>query len=314
MDLRSPKLSRRSALLAAASVSLATVPDLEAADHAETGRGSAGESFAMRDVPSGTGSTVTVERRGQIVMIGLDRPSEGNRIDPSTHLALSRAYYEYEHDPSLRAAVLFGRGVNFCEGIDVAAFAAVINSGDDRIVKPHTIDPWGKSKPRISKPVVVVAHGNAFNIGHELCIACDVRIASADARFAQTENAQARMPGSGGTIRFVREAGWAQAMRYLLTGDPWSAEDARRMGLFQEVGATPEAALQIGIDIAMKIAACAPKSVKATLASAHLAIDKGEDEAFAALPAQRAALYRTKDFQEGIRSHAEKRKAVYNDE
>ncbi len=99
------------------------------------------------------------------------RPTQQNKIDPDMYALLSKAYFQFEHDACLRAAVLFGHGDHFCQGIDVQAFAAVIGAGADQAAKPGTIEPWGKSKPRLSKPVVVAAHGNTWNVGHELFLA-----------------------------------------------------------------------------------------------------------------------------------------------
>ena len=116
---------------------------------------------------------------------------------------------------------------------------------------------------------MVVAHGDTWNLGHELYLSGDVRVAAANTRFGQDENTHGRFPGGGATVRFVREAGWGNAMRYMLTGDHWSAEESYRMGVTQQIAPTPEAALEAGIAIARKIAACGPLSIKATLASAH---------------------------------------------
>jgi enoyl-CoA hydratase/carnithine racemase len=66
------------------------------------------------------------------VGIGINRPYIHNRIDPETYAGLARAYYQYDHDPSLRAAVLFGHGDNFSRGIDVDAFATIVTSGRAR--------------------------------------------------------------------------------------------------------------------------------------------------------------------------------------
>lgn len=255
--------------------------------------------------------TLTVERRGHVVLLGVNRPAQDNRIDPQTYGLLSRAYFQYEYDPSLRAAVLFGHGQHFSRGIDVEAFAPLIGSGIEQMQSLETIDPFGKSALRLSKPVVVVAHGDTWNIGHELCLAADIRIAAANTNFGQTEASQARMPGSGATIRFVRDAGWGQAMRYMLTGDYWTAEDAKRMGLFQEIASDPAAALELGNQIAIKIAACAPLSVQATIASAHSAINQGADKALLALNGQRQSLYATRDFQEALIARKEKRVPRY---
>ena len=107
--------------------------------------------------------------------------------------------------------------------------------------------------------------------------------------------------------RNFREAGWGNAMRYILTGDHWSAEEAFRMGLVQQIAPTPDAALQAGVEIATKIAACGPLGIKTTLVSAHLAIDSSEADALSKLDAQYGALYRTEDFKEGRKAEAEGR-------
>jgi enoyl-CoA hydratase len=169
----------------------------------------------------------------------------------------------------------------------------------------------GNGQPRRSKPVVVVAHGDTWNLGHEIYLAGDVRVAAANTRFGQDENTHGRFPGGGATVRFVREAGWGNAMRYMLTGDHWSAEESYRMGVTQQIAPTPEAALDAGVAMARRIAACAPLSIKATLASAHQYVDPMEADALSKLGAQYSALYRTEDFLEGRRAEAEGRPAQY---
>src|SRR5262245_66294902 len=84
---------------------------------------------AIKDVPLSSSATVTVERREDIVLIGLNRPFIFNRLDPPTRVRLAETFYQYEHDPSLRAAVLFGHGENFSRGIDVDASQAAIKIG-----------------------------------------------------------------------------------------------------------------------------------------------------------------------------------------
>ena len=87
--------------------------------------------------------------------------------------------------------------------------------------------------------------------------------------------------------QLVREAGWANAMRYLLTGDPWDAQTAYRMGIVQEVAPNKDAALKTGIDLANGTAACGPLGIKATLKVAHMAInDSADTAAFAQLEAE----------------------------
>ena len=148
-------------------------------------------------------------------------------------------------------------------------------------------------------------------MAHELHLVADIRVAAANTRFGQDENTHGRFPGGGSTIRFPREVGWGNAMRYILTGDHWSAEEAFRMGEVQEVVPTPEKALEAGIAMATKIAACGPLGIKTTLTSAHLAIDGTEAEALSKLDAQFGALFRTEDFKEGRKAEAEGRPPIY---
>ena len=159
--------------------------------------------------------------------------------------------------------------------------------------------------------MVVVVHGDTWNLGHEIYLAGDVRVAAANTRFGQDENTHARFPGGGATVRFVREAGWGNAMRYMLTGDHWTAEESYRMGITQQIAPTQQAALDAGVALARKIAACGPLGIKATLASAHQMIDPVEADALSKLGAQYAALYRTEDFTEGRKAEAEGRPPKY---
>jgi enoyl-CoA hydratase/carnithine racemase len=265
----------------------------------------------LADAPLAPSVTITVERRGDIVLVGLNRPFIQNRLDPPTRIRLGETLYQYEHDPSLRAFVLFGHGEHFSRGIDVDASQAGIIAGQRAAGAAPAIDVLGNGQPRRSKPVVAVVHGDTWNLGHEIYLASDVRVAAANTRFGQDENTHGRFPGGGATVRFVREAGWGNAMRYMLTGDHWSAEESYRMGVTQQVVATPEAALEAGIAIARRIAACAPLSIKATLTSAHQYVDPVEADALSKLGAQYAALYRTEDFLEGRRAEAEGRPPKY---
>jgi enoyl-CoA hydratase/carnithine racemase len=301
---------RRSLLKAAAALGgiLTLARDEAAAAEAENDRA---VETKMADIPLNPTAKITVERRGQIVLIGINRPYIYNRVDPETYVGLAKALYQYDHDPSLRAAVLFGHGENFSRGIDVDAYQAFLTTGRPLFVDKDIIDPLAKSSVKLSKPLIVVTHGDTWNMAHELCLAADIRVAAADTRFGQDENTHGRFPGGGATIRFVHQAGWGNAMRYMLTGDHWSAEEARRIGIVQEIAPTREKALELGIEIASKIAACGPLGIKTTLASAHFAVDPPQAEALSKLNAQYQALYRTEDFKEGRRAEAEGRPAVY---
>jgi enoyl-CoA hydratase/carnithine racemase len=299
------RVGRRALLKSAAMVAVA------ATAQAQQPAAPAEPITRLGEVPLTPSTTITVERRSDVALIGINRPSIQNRIDPPTRILLAQAFYRYEHDPSLRALVLFGHGPNFSRGIDVDAAQTGLQTGQRASAGSEALDILGNTPPHRTKPVVVAVHGDTWNLGHEIYLACDVRIASENTNFGQDENTHGRFPGGGATVRFVREAGWGNAMRYMLTGDHWTAAESLRMGITQQIAPTPAAALEAAIVMAQKIAACGPLGVKATLASAHQVIDPVEADALSKLGAQYAALYRTEDFIEGRKAEAEGRPPRY---
>jgi enoyl-CoA hydratase len=234
-----------------------------------------------------------------------------NRIDPEALYGLAKAYYDFDNDSTLRAAVLFGHGENFSRGNDVEAFSALAKSGHAFKLSEGQIDPLGRAQ-RLSKPLVVAVHGDTWNMGHELHLVADIRVANADVSYRHTENAYGRVPGTA-PVLFVREAGWANAMRYLLTGDYWDAQTAYRIGIVQEIAANKDAALKTAVDIAHRIAACGPLGIKATLKVAHLGLnDSADAAAFAQLEAEYVSLFKSEDFLEGRKAEAENRPPIFH--
>jgi len=261
--------------------------------------------------PSAKPGRVTVERlKGGILVIGFERVESQNRLDPAINIGIGKAYYQLDHDDELRVAVLHGVGPDFSLGGDAPALTAAIAAGtfppkDPDYLNPFNFAPW----PHRAKPVVVAAQGGTKFGGHELFLAADIRVAASDTVFGQAEVTRGVFPWAGATVRFVREAGWGNAMRYLLTGDEWGPEEARRLGLLQEI-TPPGKQLDRAIELAQKIAAAAPLGVRAALASAHQALS-GEDAAFIELPKAFGRLAQTEDAKEARRALQEKRAPVY---
>lgn len=118
---------------------------------------------------------------------------------------MGEVFHAYEHDPSLRAAVLFGHGDRFSRGVDVDSAQASFQAGSAAPSATATVDILGTATSPPGKPVVCVVHGHTWNLGHEIYLACDVRIAAANTDFGQDETSHGRFPGGGATARFVRE-------------------------------------------------------------------------------------------------------------
>ena len=253
---------------------------------------------------------ILVEQRGSVLLIGINRPEAQNRFDAPMLLGLGKAYHRLDHEEELRAAVLYGVGRDFSLGIDRVAFVAAQASGQLPPRDPEYINPVGLRPPYRSKPVVIAVHGGTKYLGHELFLASDIRVAANDTVFSQGEVTRGVFPGGGATVRFAREAGWGNAMRYMLTGDEWGAAEAYRLGLLQEITA-PGKELERALDLANRIAAAAPLAVRATLASSRQALAGDEVTALAALQTEFARLLQSQDAKEFQRALQEGRAPVY---
>jgi enoyl-CoA hydratase len=289
-------------LMTLAAATLAVGVTLSPATLAQSAKGTAAP-------PEAKPGSVRVEQRGAILLIGIDRADAGNRLDPPILIGLGRAYQQLEHDEALRVAVLHGIGPNFCLGLDVPAFVAAQAAGQLLPRDPDFINPFGLRPPPRSKPLISAASGAAKFGGHELFLSADIRVAAADAVFGQAEVSRGVFPAGGATIRFVRDAGWGNAMRYMLTGDEWGAEEARRLGLVQDI-APAGRQLERAIELAQKIADAAPLGVRQTLASAHMALP-GEAPALEALQADFARILASQDAKEARDALREGRKPVF---
>ena len=276
-----------------------------------------GPSFAQNQPPVGSASSgpgampsnVRVERvDGSILLIGIRQ--EGDRVELPSVIGLGRLMYMLDHDDALRVAVLYSQGADFIGGIlDPESWAPVLRTGKFPEISQF-VNPVGTIPPRRQKPLVVAVQGKCQGAGHELFLAADVRVAASDSVFAQPEVTRGHFPAGGAPITFVREAGWANAMRYMLTGDEWSADEAYRMGLVQYV-TPPGKQVDRAIEVARKIAAAAPLGIRATIASAHLALSEGQEAAFAALFPELARLAQSDDHEEYFRALRDKRPPAF---
>jgi enoyl-CoA hydratase len=276
------------------------------------GPSSAQVQSPVASAPTGSGtmpSNVRVERvDGSILLIGIRQ--ETDRVDLSSVIGLGRLMYMLDHDDALRVAVLYSQGSDFVGGVlDPDSWAPVLRTGKFPEMSEF-INPVGTIPPRRQKPLVVAVQGKCQGAGHELFLAADVRVAASDTVFAQPEVTRGHFPAGGAPITFVREAGWANAMRYMLTGDEWSADEAYRMGLVQYV-TPPGKQLDRAIAVARKISAAAPLGIRATIASAHRALSEGQEAAYAALFPELARLAQSDDHQEYFRALGEKRAPAF---
>jgi enoyl-CoA hydratase len=254
--------------------------------------------------------TVSVEKQGHVLRIGLERPQKMNAFDRKMYRDLAAAYGELQDDDDIRCAVLFGHGEHFTGGLELTDWTETFGDAKFAQLPEGGYDPLRLEGPTITKPVVVAVHGWCLTIGIELLLACDIRIAAKNTRFAQIEVKRGIYPVGGATVRLPREIGWGNAQRYLLTGDEFSGDEAYRMGLVQEI-TEPGEQFDRALAIAERIAEQAPLGVYASLNSSRVSRQDGEKVALASLMTDLQPLLKSEDVKEGVQSFVERRKAVF---
>lgn len=248
---------------------------------------------------------VTLEQRGPILLIGLNRPEKLNAANSQLLSELSLGYARLENDQSLRVGLLFAHGEHFTSGLDLQDVASKLGPAGLSMIPDGGIDPWGIQTKPVSKPIVMAIRGTCFTLGVELALASEIVIVAEDASFAQLEVARGILPFGGATKRFPKVAGWSNAMRYLLTGDRFGASEALRLGIANEVVPVGEE-FDRALQLANRIAEAAPLAVSETLASARAAVadEAAEDDRIGKRLAKLAA---TKDAQRAMQGYLSKK-------
>lgn len=253
---------------------------------------------------------IKVEQRGHVLLIGIDRPEKRNGFTPKMFAQLAAAYSRLEALAELRCGVLYAEGDHFTAGLDMPKIAPLRMEGKS-LTPTNEVDPFNLREPIRTKPMVVALKGICFTVAIELMLAADVAIAAENCRFSQIEVKRGIMAGCGATFRFVERAGWGNAMRLLLTGDEFTAQEAFRLNFVQQVVPVGQE-LPLAVELAERIARQAPLAVRATMENARTALTHGWQAAHAKIGATARRLYNTEDAKEGVQSFIEKREAHFS--
>lgn len=254
---------------------------------------------------------VSVEREGHVLLIGMNRPEKRNALDLDMYWELAAAYGELHNNPELRCGLLFAHGDHFTAGLDLVQWAPLFSEGKFPDIPDDMIDPFGLDEDRrLCKPLVMAVQGICYTVGFEMLLTTDVRIAASNLRLAQIEVQRGIYPVGGATVRMFQELGWANAMRYLLTGDEITAQEAYRLGLVQGV-AEPGQELDRALEIANRISKQAPLGVQAALRSARITRVNGTREALERLLPDIQPIMKSEDSAEGVQAFVERREAVF---
>lgn len=263
------------------------------------------------DHPHGDVRTVVVD--DHLLHVTVDRVAKKNAFTPRMMQQLGEALTRLDEDPALFVGVLTFAGDHTTAGLEMPLFfsdeARAEGALRAREQQHEPVDPFGLRR-RLRKPLITALQGITFTVGIEIALAGDIVVASSDARFCQLEPRRGLAPLGGATIRYVQRAGWGNAMYHLLRADEFTADEAYRIGLVQEV-VEPGRQVDRALELDRELLRCAPLGLVHTIANARLALDHDEPTAIAAIPAMSDELLATDDVREGIASFLERRPARF---
>ena len=257
-------------------------------------------------------SQIETRIEGHIFQININRPEKYNALSPDMYHEMGRALAELNHNPELRVALLHAQGPHFTAGVELDKWAPHFGSGKAFPAAADEIDPFGLSGERHNKPIVIAVQGYCFTWGVEVLLNCEVRVAATDTQFQMLEVQRGIYPCGGGTLRLPREIGWGNAHTVLLPGDRWSAEEAFRWGMVQEL-VEPGEQYDRALEIAQPMADAAPLGVQGCLKATRFGESHPHDRSacVAQMMTDLVPVMRSEDVQEGVQSFFERRAAVF---
>ncbi len=217
-------------------------------------------------------SMVTVTRDGHVATVTLDRPEKRNALNPSFWETFPDTIAALDDDLEVRAIVLRGAGSCFTAGLDVPATMPWLPmtpggppDGSARTALQRTIRLMQRSPSALERarvPVIAAIHGPCIGGGVDVITACDMRLASADARFSVRETRLGMVADVGTLQRLPRIVGDGHARELVFTGEDFGAERALSIGLVNRVLPDPDALFAEAARVAQAIAANPPLAVQ----------------------------------------------------
>ncbi|MGB8781074.1 MAG: enoyl-CoA hydratase-related protein [Candidatus Bathyarchaeia archaeon] len=253
--------------------------------------------------------SIIYEKSEGVATITLNRPEALNVFSKEVVEEILRALEDVKNDENVRVVVLTGAGEKaFSAGADIKAMAGMT------ALKGRELSLMGENLclalENLEKPVVAAINGYALGGGLEVAMACDLRIASENARMGQTEVNFGLIPGWGGTQRLTRLVGMTKAKELVFTGKMLDARTAEQLGLINMV--TPvdkfrETVRQFALELASK----PPVALRVAKALINKGANISLDSALALEREGFGVVASSEDLKEGVSAFAEKRKPVF---
>jgi enoyl-CoA hydratase/3-hydroxyacyl-CoA dehydrogenase len=259
-----------------------------------------GQPWVLRDV--------ALEVHDHIATITMNRPEAMNALNDKVLRELKESIAQVRADPAVRVVVITGEGPAFVAGADIRAMMS------KNLVEIREFTQFGhgvlQDIEALEKPVIAAINGFALGGGLELALACDIRLASTEARMGFPEVGLGIFPGLGGTQRTTQLVGKGQACELIFTGVPIGAEEAARIGLVNRA-VPPRKLLAEAQRMAKQIARQGPIAVGRAKAAINQALQVGLDAGLAFELEAVTLTFGTEDQQEGMAAFVERRRPEF---
>jgi len=258
--------------------------------------------------------TMELVKEDRIAVLTLNRPDKLNAVSPQMWWELAMAMEEIQDDDEARVLVLTGKGRGFCAGADVAETLTLAVSGNaPPRTKEQLKEPVGIAGLRLAKvrkPTLAAVNGVAAGMGFSLALACDMRIASENARFTNAFVRMGLIPDNGLTYFLSRQVGLSKALEIMYTCEPIDAREAERIGLVNRV--VPAGNLmEVTMGLAKKIVEAAPIAIEMTKQTTIRAINCDLEQLIEIETYAQKVCLETDDFKEGVAAFLERRQPSF---
>lgn len=248
--------------------------------------------------------TILTERRGPILIVTINRPQARNAFDSATSMQMNAAMDVLDHEDELFIGVVTGAGGTFSAGADLKEAA----SGARGERPPRGGFGIFRQPPR--KPLIAAVEGFAVGGGFELCLACDLIVASRAAQFGLPEVRHNVVAIGGGLFRLPQRMPYHLAMELALTGEFRDAEFFRQQGIVNRIS-EPGTALNVALELAQALLANGPTALAATKEIIRRSSGWTEEDAWHEQMTYARVALESEDRKEGLRAFAEKRRPVW---
>lgn len=255
-----------------------------------------------------------IERQGAVLEVTLNRPDTLNSIDEAMHVALIELFENLAEDKDVRALVLASSGKHFSAGGDLAEILRIQESAEVRQRFEEQARRLMRALLDVPIPIIVAFHGDAYGLAANIVLACDAVVAERNSRLADSHVMVGMVAGDGGCVVWPQSMGMMWAKRYLLTGEPITAEAAYARGLVTDLVDSKEEALEAARKLAERIAGLPPLAVKGTKRALNRVMQQRAGEVFEYSLALEQITLLSADIREAVASFKEKRKPDYKGE